>query len=800
MSPSILPVKQESSPTMARNALGSPLVQAGLERLVKSTPKSSSSLRFAQMMMETDDSVEMSMSTGLLSPGIDNVSTPGTPQASTAAGSPINSPGFVESPVIAKAGRDSVAPFFNNLRESLPNSNLTSKPSGRDSVVPFFENMRDSLPSNFNSRDSLPAAFKDAAPIKKAGRDSVAGFFDNMRNSNIYNPRESIASSKRDSILPQQVPSKGRDSIAGFFNNTRNSLMPAYGNSNLASPSVDESYLTESSMQIGQESMVLDLEDQNGQTQSQSDNFADTTIESESQDVDMSFDGESMNLAPTADSSFESQNSAISMDLTDTAKSNPFWNAELDRNVEVEADESVVLDAPSQSTIKGIDFDTPKVSSTASLLPEEATVTPKETFMSTPRGQTNQEESLDLVDISPVRSTRLRSSTKQTVSQSAYTSISTKKLKLETTSAPVSPTPVPVKKTRTPVKSKPKTPKKSSGVTPMRRAVAAKALVNANMEPAVTRSRRSSVSANRSPAASIASPTPSLPLSAKKERGSRKSLGGNLLQSLKDSINDQPEPEKTSDIELGNDSLVVEDNIAEQQPTSGRVSIASAVGSEEQQVNSQSQFQNTLNDDLMDEQHLSVMDDSILQEQVSIESNRPPILDYKDFLESTGIVFEDHSLPIVSIPEVTSGSVFEASIAELERENFTQGSAELEKIIVNLCDEIGAVKSTIDDSVPLLFDEYSQGNSRERQEILSQVRLLKSICLERAKVEWYSWQELTLDYLHNGLQEYYEGLKNQHNSILPMLQEFKVYGEEAKEYYENLSNDVPIAREEYALH
>jgi Spc7 kinetochore protein len=839
MSPAILPVKQESSPTLARNALGSPLVQAGLERLVKSTPKSASSLRFTQIMMDTDDSIAMSMSPSRSTSGYKTDSTAGTPQASTIAGSPMDSPGLVESPVVAKSGRDSMAPFFENMRESLPNSNaITSQRAGRDSMAPFFENMRESLPnsnpitsqragrdsmapifenmreslpnSNFNKRDSLPAAFANAAPLKRTGRDSVAGFFDNMRDSNMYNPRESIASSKRDSILSQPaIHTKGRDSIAGFFNNTRNSLMPAYGNSILASPATvaaDESFASESSMQIDQESMILDQDDRVASEIAESQSLAeiaesqglaeismDNTVELESQDVDMSFDQDSVNFAPTADSSFDSNQSGISMDLTDTAKANPFWDS---RAPESEADESVVLDAPSQSTMKELNFDTPKGSSTAPILPEVAEDSPKETFMSTPRGHKTQDESLDLVDVSPVRSTRLRSSTKKAVTQSAYTDVSTKKLKLETTSAPVSPTPAPVKKQKTPVKAKPKTPKKSSGVTPMRRAVAAKALANANnMDPVVTRSRRSSVASIRSPAAALASPT--APVSARKAEGSRKSLGGNLLQSLKNSMEENTEAAAVAaenDIDIANGEQV--ESIEPERPESDHVSVMSVVGSEEQQVDSQSQFQNSVDDDLMDERHLSIMDDSILQEQVSMESNRPSILDYKDFVESTGISFEDHYTPVISVPEETVGSVFEATIAELERENFTQGSAELEKIIIDLGTEIGTLKSAMDDSVPLLFDEYSQGSSRERQDILSQLRLLKSVCFERAKVEWFSWKELTLDYLYNGLQEYFEELKNQHNSILPMLQDFKVLGKEAREYYDTLSRDVPVARDE----
>ncbi|KAJ3360473.1 hypothetical protein HDU91_004566, partial [Kappamyces sp. JEL0680] len=203
--------------------------------------------------------------------------------------------------------------------------------------------------------------------------------------------------------------------------------------------------------------------------------------------------------------------------------------------------------------------------------------------------------------------------------------------------------------------------------------------------------------------------------------------------------------------------------------------------------------------DLMDEQHLSIMDTSMVNDEDSFAlspASRPPILDIDDFLAATGIKFDDYSTPLDEIEIMQTGSAIQAAISALERENLTQGCAELENIVQALQAETADAKNAINASPPLLFDEFSQGTAKERDEIVEQLQLTKNIAYQGARVEWYNWKGLTLDHLKGNLVQDYAMLQSHREAIAPMLEEFRRLNSGAREYFEGLDKMVPLAKKE----
>ena len=204
--------------------------------------------------------------------------------------------------------------------------------------------------------------------------------------------------------------------------------------------------------------------------------------------------------------------------------------------------------------------------------------------------------------------------------------------------------------------------------------------------------------------------------------------------------------------------------------------------------------------DLMDEQHLSIMDASVvLEEENSIEQNTCPILDLADFNEATGIKFGDYAVLSEETEEMSQGTAIDCSIDILETNHYHNGCVELMDKINCLEEEASALQRNISMNTPLLFDEFSQGTRKEREVINTQLKSTKEYCYELAKLEWYSWKGATLDYLYSCLQEDCRQLQGQHEYIKPILAEFEEVGTHVQAYYDELSKMVPLARDEYCF-
>lgn len=262
----------------------------------------------------------------------------------------------------------------------------------------------------------------------------------------------------------------------------------------------------------------------------------------------------------------------------------------------------------------------------------------------------------------------------------------------------------------------------------------------------------------------------------------RKSVGGRVLQALK----------QASEAENSEDQVK-----SEVAPSAEpEAPLSPVVDSQQAEVN----LEQVTEENLMDEQHLSIMDTSVVvheeEEDLSLSQESPPILDLADFMAATGISFGEFASLSEEVDQLKTVPAIEVAIEALEEEHFNQGCLELKKIIANLQEECQGSERGISENVPLLFDEYSQGSKRERNEILHQLKLTKDICLEQAKLEWYHWKGLTLDHLYSRLEQDFYQLKAHHELLTPMLSRFETLGEQARDYFDNLSKMTPLARNE----
>ena len=742
----------------------------------------------------------------------------------------------LDSPVI-KAGlarlsqgkfRDSIAPFFRTKTPAKSSYTPKSVSSLRFSALPA-ENSPSVGASSPSVMSSVGAPSPAMGPLKRGNpRDSVANFFSksNLRESMVSSVAPESPIQAASPALEQRLDKRGgvRDSIAPFFTNAGFDEEAASVNSDSEAMSTQpqEASILDESVDInmvvdeGDVSIQLDEASQDAASSVNSSFRLDQPLPAESQPSQE--EGRSKDFqkhakardsvaaffsAPlSADSSFQSNASLAeeSLDLTENRKGNPFWPSS---GAETAAAADAVDSTAAEVADESIVFN-----------PDEAS----EAIMSTPHGVKTIPES-EFQGLSPVVSTSEEpeikvsspSSSKRTSSRKTS---AVKKVKVEhsddssevSSPTPSSPAPSgssPARVTRSrsrnssPVKS---TPKKSTAVTPMRRAVAQKALMNALASPA-----------NRG---SAHSPKPTSSL----RRSKRKSVGGDLLKTLeqeklrqeqeaRDEESSSVEPASSSQDESPAGSQESDTAPAVETATIAQEDAALSVHQEQdsfmmdsQAPESQSHFGGGEGmEDLMDEQHLSIMDASVVveEEENSMDQATTPIFDLADFNAATGIKFGDYAVLSEEVEEMLRGSAIDCSIDSLETSHYHNGCVELMDKIHCLEEEAKALERNISANTPLLFDEFSQGTRKEREQILSQLKTSKEFCYELAKLEWYSWKGETLDYFYSCLQEDCRQLQGQREVIKPILAEFETVGKDVRSYYDELSKMVPLAREEY---
>lgn len=740
----------------------------------------------------------------------------------------------LDSPVI-KAGlarlsqgkfRDSIAPFFRTKTPAKSSYTPKSVSSLRFSTLPA-ENTPSVAASSPSVMSSVSAPSPAMGPLKRGNpRDSVANFFSksNLRESMVSSVAPESPFQAASPALEQRLDKRGaRDSIAPFFTNAGFDEEAASVNSDseaVSTQTQDASILDESvdiNMVVdeGDVSIQLDEASQGAASSVNSSFRLDQPLPAESQPSQEKGHGDDFQKharardsvaaffsAPlSAESSFQSDASLAeeSLDLTENRKGNPFWPASGAETATADGVDNIAAEVAEESIVFN---------------PDEAS----DAIMSTPHGVKTMQES-EFQGLSPVVSAseepeiKLSSPSSSKRTSSRKTS-AVKKIKVEhsedsseaSSPTPSSPAPSgssPARVTRSrsrnssPVKS---TPKKSTAVTPMRRAVAQKALMNALASPG-----------NRG---SAHSPKPTSSL----RRSKRKSVGGDLLKTLEqEKLRQEQEArdEGSSSVEPASSSQ--DDSPVGSQESDMAPAVETATPAQEdaaflvhqeqdsfmmdsQAPESQSHFGGGERmEDLMDEQHLSIMDASVVveEEENSMDQASTPIFDLADFNAATGIKFGEYAVLSEEVEEMLRGTAIDCSIDSLATSHYHNGCVELMDKIHCLEEEAKALERTISANTPLLFDEFSQGTRKEREQILSQLKTSKEFCYELAKLEWYSWKGETLDYFYSCLQEDCRQLQGQHEAVKPMLAEFEAVGKDVRSYYDELSKMVPLAREEY---
>lgn len=447
LSPAILQDKESaapSSPGSARkSALHSPVIQAGLTRLAHGkyrdsiapffikngtyTPKSVSSLRFSS-----------------------HVESP-----NSAAASPLPSKSEGNSPsiqVTMKNSRDSVAPFFSrsHLRESIaPPAEEVASPqavaspvvapvAGRDSIAPFFNQTSLDNESTHSSPQQQPKVPTPRKVRASSGvRDSIAPFFSAAPQE------ESIIETPDQSAL---LDDPNETSIMLDLEDSKQMVESQGDESLLEGAEADESSIVlqqEDSFEVNQE-MISDLIAPKPKVR---DSVAGFFGRPSLYDANSISEGDQSFQSNATDESAQiGQEMDVSVDLTETKKGNPFWQAG-----STSKDSSIVVEQENEEANESADMIVADVSGAV---------------MSTP--QAVKTASLDIEGLSPVvGEAPSQSSNKR---RSARKSVSAKKAKVtESESASSSTQSSPSRMTRSqskkvPTPTKP-TPKKSTAVT-----------------------------------------------------------------------------------------------------------------------------------------------------------------------------------------------------------------------------------------------------------------------------------------------------------------------------------------------
>ncbi|KAI8902361.1 Spc7 kinetochore protein-domain-containing protein [Globomyces pollinis-pini] len=322
---------------------------------------------------------------------------------------------------------------------------------------------------------------------------------------------------------------------------------------------------------------------------------------------------------------------------------------------------------------------------------------------------------------------------------------------------------------------------KSTTVTPMRRAVASKMLASATKAQKFKTSDaedtpQASSSAMVNPLSESekleSSKTDDSPLVKKqsvseKRNSSRKSIGGSLQKSLQ--IDDSAsETEGLSITEA--DVVEKTDCLPVDLPES-----AEDIGS-----------------DLMDEQHLSIMDTSMVKEGADTFE----IVDLTQFLVATNIQFQtfppaaEFNLNALSANCSTLVEVVQNNLDSFYNDCFFKGCQELVTTIGDLEVTIEKFKEEIAETTPLLFEEFAQGTETDKDELMVNLRHSKLFCYQAAKSDWYSWKSELLLRIQGNMDQFHEDLQADSSLLSPILLQSQKLQNESEEYNTFLSSEL----------
>jgi hypothetical protein len=687
--------------------------------------------------------------------------------------------------------RDSIAQFFKNtpkasssLRQSVismdQDSDVSSILPDSTSIIATAAETSEPTP---RQAESLPTQSEvldaDPSPMKKP-RDSVAAFF-NQVHATTMNPR------------------RPRDSVAPFFQM----------NDEL---SESESMALEESQEIQvdealNESIDIDVELNLDELKKQVEANQSAAKKSKYRDSIAPFFA--MNEATLQD---ESVNFDLSQDLTETGKNSVFEVKPVAETSLPSMDDELnqLSDHQELSMEESVEF---------SVAPE-MTSTPAKESVALELDAISPVKSEKSISRSPRRESRRISSRSSTASSSPVTRSAKKKSKNDSN-------PVPMR----------------VAVTPMRRAVAQKALQSASKSvpakrpvreesPEVKRTPRTEP--KRTPASAAAEPESPTQSPARRSARKRKSVGGNLLQTLQEIHNEfaddsfQKEldeieiPEspfakkaKPETEDLQEDSLINEEPMEEmliQEPmdsfladdfggssTSLDKILPSTTENENDAVASQ---ENGDAENLMDQSHLSIMDTSMVQDAPILESPIQEIKTLEEFLAITGLqfatveevaVFSSHEF----VADESLAGRIETQLMQYEEECYIHGSEELEKTIDQLQSTIRGFKQDMDENPPLLFDEFSQGTALERDETLANLQRSQKYCLLEARADWYPWKQLLFDRMFQNVQSHYENVEKDYETVAPLLEQFRQVGISAKSYLDEVTSNIEFIKQEF---
>ena len=418
---------------------------------------------------------------------------------------------------------------------------------------------------------------------------------------------------------------------------------------------------------------------------------------------------------------------------------------------------------------------------------------------------------LDSQTATPVKANFLLRQESPTVAKDADTSITPRR----SSRAPVSPK-VSARKP-TPRKLLAKTPDlKKSAVTPMRRALAQKALAataeleSAKAPKAFSPNHKQAVSNPTSPKLKAPTSKQSSPriLSQKLKEKEIKSDPSSPRRSKRSTLLLSESPIKKAkfgDIKL--ESNVVAKQQVKAQPLEAEQS--PLVEKEPSQNDEQSDI------DLMDETFMSIMDTSIVLEKSQDENNNtqdefdeilnPQIIEIKDldqFLEASGISFK----PMVEFSENTRqlptdpNNIYDRMILEIENiygEFYQHGCSELSTILLDLQAAITGFHEDIEESRPLFFDDYAQGTSIERDTISTNLKISKEFCYYEVKSDWLNWKKMLLERLIQNLENYESRLMDYNLQIEPINEQFRRVVKDSQDYLDDLVKNIELVEQEY---
>jgi hypothetical protein len=702
------------------------------------------------------------------------------------------SPSQNENLLTSKKYRDSIAQFFKNTPKA--SSNL------RQSVISMDQDS--DVSSVFPEPPSLIAAAAETPQATPRPVDSIEVRNDvlEVEPSPMKRPRDSVAAFFNQVHSGDVNPRRPRDSVAPFFQmNDDMSEADSMALEESQNASIEEAL--DESIDIDVE---LDLDTLKKQVE------ANQSAVRKAKHRDSIAPFFAMNETTIQD---ESLNLDLSQDLTETGKNTVF---EIKPVVE--------------TSLPSMDDELNQISESQELSMEESmefSMAPEMT--STPA---KENLGLDLDAISPVTSEKSEPKSPRRESR---------RISSRSTTAPSSPVTRSAKKKG---KNEANPTPMRAAVTPMRRAVAQKALMQSASKsvPAKKSSRVETPEFRKTPKTEPKSTPVSVPTEpespsqspARRSARKRKSVGGNLLQTLQEIQNefaddsfqkeldeievpDSPFAKKIKpeNEELPDDSLINEEPLEEmlnQEPIDSFLAddfgvsaasldqiLPSQVETENDAVTSQ---ENGDAENLMDQSHLSIMDTSMVQDAPILEEPTQEIKTLDQFLAATGLQFasvqeisavENHGF----VADESLAGQLEYQLLSFEEECYIHGSEELEKTIEQLQSTIQGFKQDMDENPPLLFDEFSQGTALERDETLANLDRSQKYCLLEARADWYPWKQLLFDRMFQNVQSHYEKVEKDYETVAPLLEQFRQVGLAAKSYLEEVTSNIDFIKQEF---